>query len=75
MAVDFTAAPLGNGGAASKPAHGIAVVFRDLTATKLDAAGATSFARPLCRYPAFAQYNGAGDPKLAASFACAGSLR
>ncbi len=28
-------------------------------------------ARPMCRYPAYARYNGAGDPKLAASYLCA----
>ena len=26
--------------------------------------------RPMCRYPAYARYNGAGDPKLAASYLC-----
>ena len=26
--------------------------------------------RPMCRYPAFARYNGTGDPLLAASYSC-----
>jgi feruloyl esterase len=26
--------------------------------------------RPLCRYPAYASYNGTGDPQDAANFAC-----
>jgi len=27
--------------------------------------------RPLCPYPAYAQYSGSGDPKVAASYRCA----
>ena len=27
-------------------------------------------ARPMCRHPAYARYNGVGDPKLAASYVC-----
>jgi len=29
-----------------------------------------SASRPMCRYPAFPRYKGAGDPNLASSFAC-----
>jgi len=32
-----------------------------------------AFARPLCRYPAWAKYTGAGDANAAASFVCATS--
>jgi len=28
--------------------------------------------RPLCPYPAYAQYNGSGDPNVASSFTCTG---
>jgi hypothetical protein len=31
----------------------------------------TISARPMCRYPAYPQYKGSGDPKEASSFACA----
>jgi feruloyl esterase len=32
-----------------------------------------SASRPMCRYPAFPRYKGAGDPNLASSFACSTS--
>ena len=32
--------------------------------------GQVEFERPLCPYPAYAHYNGTGDPKLATSFSC-----
>ena len=32
---------------------------------------ATTAARPMCRYPAWPQYRGSGDPESAASFTCA----
>lgn len=38
---------------------------------KLDASGATTLSRPLCKYPAFPQYKGSGDPNDAANFSCA----
>jgi hypothetical protein len=43
-----------------------------LTASKVDTAtGQMLLTRPLCRYPAYPKYKGSGDPKDAASFACA----
>lgn len=42
----------------------------DLTATKLDASGATVLSRPLCRYPTFAKYRGSGNVNDASSFTC-----
>jgi pimeloyl-ACP methyl ester carboxylesterase len=33
-------------------------------------AGETPVQRPLCKYPQFPKYNGAGDPKLSTSFTC-----
>jgi len=41
-----------------------------LTASKLDATGATVFARPLCIWPKYPRYNGSGDAALAASYTC-----
>ncbi len=45
-----------------------------LTAEKLDAAGATTFARPLCQYPQYPRYTGpandAAAAKLPANYAC-----
>jgi Tannase and feruloyl esterase len=32
---------------------------------------AVTLSRPMCRYPMYPRYSGSGDPKLAASFACA----
>jgi hypothetical protein len=40
-------------------------------ATKYDTAGKVEMTRPLCPYPQVAKYNGTGDAKDAASFACA----
>jgi feruloyl esterase len=45
------------------------------TPERIDAArvidGQVELTRPLCPYPQVAKYNGSGDPKSAASFACA----
>jgi feruloyl esterase len=45
-----------------------------LTAEKLDAAGARTFARPLCQYPQYPRYTGpandAAAAKLATSYTC-----
>lgn len=44
----------------------------DLLATKPGPGnGAPVLSRPLCRYPAYARYNGQGDARLASSFHCA----
>ncbi|KQP45511.1 tannase/feruloyl esterase family alpha/beta hydrolase [Pseudorhodoferax sp. Leaf274] len=50
------------------PASAQALVHR-----KLDAGGATTVARPLCKYPAYPRYKGSGDVNDAASFACSTS--
>jgi feruloyl esterase len=42
-----------------------------LLATKTDKEGKTLWTRPLCPHPQVARYDGKGDPKDAASFACA----
>lgn len=45
---------------------------RTLTAARVDpSTGQTAQTRPLCRYPAYPQYRGSGDPNDAASFRCA----
>jgi feruloyl esterase len=36
----------------------------------VDASGATTAARPLCKYPTYPRYKGSGDMNDAASFAC-----
>lgn len=41
-----------------------------LIATKFDASGKLTLARPVCPYPAEAVYNGSGDVNDAASFSC-----
>ncbi len=38
---------------------------------KLDDTGAVVMRRPMCRYPTYPHYDGAGDPTDAESFACA----
>jgi feruloyl esterase len=43
---------------------------RTLRAAKLDAAGTVLFTRPLCEYPKYPRYQGAGEPTDAASFLC-----
>jgi feruloyl esterase len=43
---------------------------RNLTASKVDAAGNVLFTRPLCEYSRYARYIGHGDPSDAASFRC-----
>ena len=42
-----------------------------LSASRLDATGATVLSRPLCPYPNYARYNGTGDMNSAANFTCA----
>ena len=44
-----------------------------ISAIQLIVATGNSFpgrTRPLCRYPAYAAYNGSGDPQDAANFTC-----
>ncbi|WP_077002046.1 tannase/feruloyl esterase family alpha/beta hydrolase [Variovorax sp. KK3] len=50
--------------------RGVPASSQQLQHRKLDAAGATTMARPLCKYPAYARYNGAGDVNSAASYQC-----
>jgi hypothetical protein len=50
--------------------QGTAPSAQQLVHRKLDAAGATTMARPLCKYPAYPRYKGTGDPNDAASFSC-----
>lgn len=38
---------------------------------KLDASGATTMARPMCKYPSYARYKGTGDVNAADSYECA----
>lgn len=38
--------------------------------TQLDANGQSVATRPMCKHPSYPRYNGSGDPKAAASFAC-----
>jgi len=42
----------------------------NLVGAHTDEQGQVQFERPLCPYPAYAHYNGSGDPKLASSFSC-----
>jgi feruloyl esterase len=47
---------------------------RQIIATKYlkdNPAGSAEMTRPICPYPQIARYTGTGDPKAAASFACA----
>jgi feruloyl esterase len=50
--------------------QGTAPSAQNLLHRKLDAAGATTMTRPLCKYPAYPRYKGAGDPNDAANFSC-----
>jgi pimeloyl-ACP methyl ester carboxylesterase len=50
--------------------QGIAPSAQNLLHRKLDAAGATTMTRPLCKYPAYPRYKGSGDPNDAANFSC-----
>ena len=50
--------------------QGVPASAQKLVHRKLDAAGATTMARPMCKYPAYPRYRGAGDVNDAASFAC-----
>ncbi len=47
------------------PPSGQALVHR-----KLDACGGTVLSRPVCKYPSYPRYDGAGNANDAASFAC-----
>ena len=50
---------------------GVPASAQGLVQRKLDAAtGATALARPMCKYPAYPHYKGAGDTKDATSFDC-----
>jgi len=53
--------------------QGTAPSAQNLVHRKLDASGATTMSRPVCKYPAFPRYNGTGDKNDAASFTCATS--
>ncbi|MDM0110034.1 tannase/feruloyl esterase family alpha/beta hydrolase [Variovorax sp. J22R24] len=46
---------------------------QSLVHRKVDASGATTATRPLCKYPAYPRYKGSGDMNDAASFACSTS--
>ncbi|KAF1073159.1 tannase/feruloyl esterase family alpha/beta hydrolase [Variovorax sp.] len=51
--------------------QGVPASAQGLVQRKLDATtGATALARPMCKYPAYPRYKGAGDTKDAASFDC-----
>ena len=51
--------------------QGVPASAQGLVQRKLDAAtGATALARPMCKYPAYPRYKGAGDTKDAKSFDC-----
>jgi hypothetical protein len=41
-----------------------------LTHRKVDAGGATTMTRPLCKYPAYPRYRGSGDVNTSDSFVC-----
>jgi hypothetical protein len=49
---------------------GTAPSAQSLVHRKLDANGATTLSRPVCKYPAYPRYNGSGDVNDAASFTC-----
>lgn len=42
----------------------------DLTATRADAQGAATLARPLCVWPRYPRYNGSGDVNAVGSYTC-----
>jgi len=43
---------------------------QSLALEKLDGAGKLTQTRPMCKFPAYARYNGSGDANAAASFTC-----
>lgn len=51
--------------------QGVPPSRQGLVHAKLDAAGKPTQTRPMCKFPAYARYNGRGDPDAAASFSCA----
>jgi pimeloyl-ACP methyl ester carboxylesterase len=50
--------------------QGTAPSVQNLVHRKLDAGGATTMTRPLCKHPAYPRYKGTGDINDAASFTC-----
>jgi hypothetical protein len=50
--------------------QGVPASAQKLVHRKVDAAGATTMARPMCKYPAYPRYKGAGDVNDAGSFDC-----
>ena len=50
--------------------QGVAPSRQGIVHTRLDAAGKPVQTRPMCKFPAYARYQGSGDPNAAASFAC-----
>lgn len=50
--------------------QGTAPSAQNLVHRKVDAAGATTMTRPLCKYPAYPRYKGSGNPNDAANFSC-----
>lgn len=46
-----------------------------LVASRTDATGNVLFTRPLCEFPKYPRYDGAGDPNEASSFRCAAPSR
>ncbi len=43
---------------------------QNLALTKVNASGAVTMSRPLCKYPAYPRYKGSGDVNSSASFTC-----
>jgi feruloyl esterase len=50
--------------------QGTAPSAQGLVHRKLDANGATTMTRPLCKFPAYPKYKGSGDVNDAANFSC-----
>ncbi|MDP9897003.1 feruloyl esterase [Variovorax boronicumulans] len=50
--------------------QGVPASAQKLVHRKVDGAGATTMARPMCKYPAYPRYKGVGDVNDAASFDC-----
>ena len=53
--------------------QGTAPSAQQLVHRKLDANGAVTMSRPVCKYPAYPRYKGSGDPNDAANFSCSTS--
>lgn len=43
---------------------------QNLVMNKINRDGSVALSRPLCKYPTYARYRGAGDPTLASSYSC-----